>query len=83
VTILSKRTKLLLCGAALLPASVILARISINEATYEAWDEGALAAWIDLGPPYYMAFLLGLLSLVCAAVSLVLDIRRSRDQGQC
>ncbi len=81
MTILSRRTKFFLCGVALLPASIVLARISINEATYEAWDKGALAVWIHLGPAYYIALFLGFLSLICAAVSTLLDIRRSRDRG--
>jgi hypothetical protein len=70
------RTKLLLCGATLAPASAVLFRIDSKAAVREAQAGGAISVWIDPGYPYYVMLCVGLTCFLGFVASLLFDLRR-------
>jgi hypothetical protein len=70
------RTKLLLCGAALAPASVVLWRMDEAALIREAQGEGSVTAWVDPSFLIYGMFGIGLICFLGFVTSLILDLRR-------
>ncbi|MGD0695422.1 MAG: hypothetical protein ABSB82_11280 [Terriglobia bacterium] len=73
------RTKLLLCGATLAPAAIVLFRMDVQEAIWEAKAMGALAVF-GVEPGYYIVGMLwvGLICFLGFVVSLIIDLRRAK-----
>jgi hypothetical protein len=76
--VLRLRTRLLLCGAALAPGSILLFHMYREALIREAQAEGAITAWVDPGPPVYWMFYLGVICFLGFLISLMLDLRRLR-----
>ena len=70
------RTKLLLCGAALAPVSILLFHMDREDVIREAQAEGFISAWVDPGIPIYGMLFVGLICFLGFAISLILDLRR-------
>jgi hypothetical protein len=73
--VLRLRTKLLLCGAMLAPASILLFRMYREAFIREAQEEGALSVWVDPGQIVHWMLYLGLICFLGFLISLVIDFR--------
>jgi hypothetical protein len=73
--VLRLRTRLLLCGATLAPASILLFNLHRQEVMREAQAEGAIA-WVDPSVLTYGMFWVGLICFLGFVTSLILDLRR-------
>ena len=62
----------------LAPVSIISTRIELASSIAKAKREGAIGVWIDPGALPKLLLLLGLASVVAAAISFVFDLRRVR-----
>ena len=76
--VLRLRTKLLLCGATLAPASIMLFHMYREDFIREAQAEGAFTVWVDPGVPIYGMLWVGLVCLLGFVISLILDLRKLR-----
>ncbi len=71
------RTRLLLCGAALAPASFFLLYLRFKDAERLSKETG----WTflpEVGPLIRLMLLLGVISLIAAIASFVVDLRRAK-----
>jgi hypothetical protein len=75
---ISRRTKTLAAMGSLAPISIIGTRIQLASSIAKAKREGAISIWIDPGLLPKLLLLLGLASVVAAAISFVFDMRRVR-----
>jgi len=76
--VLRPRTKLLLCGATLAPAAVMLFRMQEEDAIRDAQAEGAITVWVEPGLYHYVMLGIGLICILGFVISLTLDLRRLR-----
>ena len=75
---ISFRTKVLLCGSALAPASIVVARMSAYEVETRSRGEGAISVTVEPGYIYYFFLLVGTVCLLAFLMSLVHDLRRTK-----
>ena len=69
---------MLLGGATLGPASIVLFRMDQSAAVQEAHAEGAVWVWVDPGIHHYVMFAVGLICFFAFVVSLLLDLRTAK-----
>ena len=71
------RTKLLLCGASLAPAAIVVFRMDKQEVIREAQAKGAHGVW-GVEPSFLIVGMLwfGLFCFVGFLISLIVDLRR-------
>jgi hypothetical protein len=70
------RTKLLLCGASLAPAAIVVFRMVEQEVIRDAQAKGALQVWgVEPGLGIVALLWLGMICIVGFIVSLIYDLR--------
>lgn len=74
--VLRLRTKLLLCGATLAPASIMLFHMYRQAIIRGAQAEGGITPWVDPGVLIYGLFWVGLVCILGFVISLISDLRR-------
>ena len=77
-SVLRLRTKLLLCGAALAPASIVLFRMERSASIQDAQAEGALLVWVEPGLHIYGMLCVGLICFLGFVISLIFDLRKMK-----
>ncbi len=75
---ISKRTRGLLCGAALAPSALVLGRLSIQEEIDRAHAEGSATVWVEPGFLVYAMLIAGLLCFAAFVFSLLVDLRTGK-----
>jgi hypothetical protein len=77
--VVSSRTKVLFATAMLLPAGIIIGRLDRLSVIDAARDIGAWGAWVEIGWLTKGILLVGIVSVVAAVVSLLIDRTKARS----